>query len=83
MNRTMRNSTLLTDKDVMTVLMISRKTLTAMLNGRRKLRHGIDLRKAEPIIISAGSKRGQRRWPATKLASVTGLSLNDIWTALQ
>ncbi len=71
----------LTDKDVMAILMVSRKTLNAALRDGRRVA-GIDLRAAAPIVVSAGRKRGQRRWSITKFAAATGLSREDIWEAL-
>ena len=67
----------LTDKEVMSVLMISRKTLASAIRGGKGV-CGINLKAAEPIIVSAGKKRGERRWPVSKFSAVTGLSRKEI-----
>ena len=77
----MMKSAFMTDKDVMSVLMISRKTLAAIMRGERSS-CGLDLRKIEPIIVTAGRKRGQRRWSLSKFSQVTGISREEIWDAI-
>lgn len=72
----------LTDKDVMSVLMISRKTLAAIMKSGPNRQCNLDLRSVKPIIFGAGRKRGQRRWSVGKFASVTGLTREEIWEAI-
>lgn len=77
----MSNNAFLTDKDVMAILMISRKTLAAAMQHGKKV-CGINLRDAQPIIVGAGQKCGQRRWPVSKFAAATGLSREEILAAI-
>lgn len=68
----------LTDKEVCTVLEVSDKTLSRMLNGffcKTPVRGAkrIDIREAEPDAIN-----GSRRWRLNKLASILGVTPEEI-----
>lgn len=77
----MSNSAFLTDKDVMAVLRISRKTLSSAMKHGKKV-CGVNLRDAQPIIVGAGKKCGQRRWSISKFAAATGLTKDEILAAI-
>lgn len=76
------NNAFLTDKDVQTILRISGKTLNTLLKNGRTASCSIDLRKAGAIRVGIGRKHGQRRWPISKFAEITGISREDIWALL-
>lgn len=68
----------LTDKEVASVLEISDKTLYRMLNGffrEAKVRGSrrLDIREAEPDVVN-----GSRRWRVHKLASLLGVTPEEI-----
>ena len=73
----MANRIFLTDKEVCTVLEVSDKTLSRMLNGFFcKAPRGakrVDIREAEPDAIN-----GARRWRLHKLASILGVTPEEI-----
>lgn len=67
----------LVDKEVETVLRITRKTLIENLANGPKTADEIDLRKAAPFRIGRGEKR-QRRWPLARFAEVVGMTEENI-----
>ena len=73
----------LVDKDVLTILRISRRTLQDVMRHGPTDRCATDLRECKPIRVGLGQYRGQRRWSIGRFAEVTGLTREEIWAALE
>ena len=72
----------LTDKDVMTLLRISARTLRYIMRHGPCAKCALDLRKIGPIRVGSGRLSCQRRWSVGKFAELTGISREDIWATL-
>lgn len=72
----------LTDKDVLNILRISRRTLQDVMRGGPNSACSIDLRECKPIRVGTGRHHSQRRWSVGVFARVTGITREDIWAAL-
>lgn len=76
------NNAFLVDKDILTILRISARTLRSVMKDGPNPSCAIDLRKANPIRVGSGKFRCQRRWSVGKFAEVCGLTREEIWAAL-
>lgn len=72
----------LVDKDVLTLLRISRRTLQDVMRHGPSSDCATDLRLVKPIRVGNGKHHSQRRWSVGKFAEVTGITREEIWATL-
>lgn len=68
----------ITDKEVATAMGVSVSTVCRALKSGRTVNGGVDLRAANPIKVCS-----TRRWNVTKLASILGITPEELMSSIR